>query len=111
MGLAAIENIPVDQPTTDQWAFSHMAHHRDINRKIFELHGIEIPEFNLDPFDPNDIGTFRYQHQQMHNLQNAVLGIAGGDLTDVEWQDQEQRASWIQLNFIEHLQANQILGV
>lgn len=111
MGLASIENTPTDQPTTDDWAFSHMAHHRDINRKIFELHGIEIPEYNLDPFNATDTVTFAYQHQEMHNDQNAVLGIAGNDLTDVQWQDQEQRASWIQLNFLEHLQANQILGV
>ena len=111
MGLANIYNVPTDQQTTDEWAFSHMAHHRDINRKIYELHGIEIPEYSLDPFDTNDTGTFCYQHQEMHNIQNAVLGIAGNDLTDVVWKDEEQRASWVQLNAIEHLQANQILGV
>ncbi len=111
MGLASIANTPADQNSTDEWAFSHMAHHRDINRVIYEKYGIEIPEFNLDPFDPNDTGTFSYQHQEMHNLQNAILGISGNDLLDVQWQDEEERAGWIQLNFQEHLQANAILGV
>jgi len=111
MGLASIFNVPTDQATTDEWAFSHMAHHRDINRKIFEIHGIEIPEYVLDPFNPNDTGTFGYQHQEMHNYQNAVLGIAGNDLVDVSWRNEEERASWIQLNAIEHLQANQVLGI
>lgn len=111
MGLAAIFNVPADQNSTDEWAFSHMAHHRDINRAIFEKFGVEVPEFDLDPFNPNDTGTFGYQHQQMHNIQNAILGISGNDLVDVSWQDEEQRSQWIDLNAREHLQANAILGV
>ena len=111
MGLAAIFNVPTDQQSTDEWAFSHMAHHRDINRKIYEMYNVVIPEFILDPFNPNDLGVFGYQHQQMHNIQNAILGIAGNDLLDVDWADEGQRAGFIELNAREHLQANAILEV
>lgn len=111
MGLGNIANVPADQQSTDEWAFSHAAHHRDINRAIFEKFGAVIPDFILDPFDPNDTGTFGYQHQQMHNLQNAILGISGNDLVDVSWQNEEERSQWIDLNMREHLQANAILGV
>ena len=111
MGLAAIFNVPTDQQSTDEWAFSHAAHHRDINRVIFEKFGLVIPDYNLDPFNPEDTGTFGYQHQQMHNLQNAILGISGNDLVDVAWADPEERQGFIELNAKEHLQANAILGV
>lgn len=111
MGLASIANVPVDKETTDEWAFSHMAHHRDIIRVINEKFQIILPEYSLDPLDPNDLGTWGYQHQIMHNQMDAILSIAGNDLLDVSWQDQGERASWIELNFREHLQANQILGV
>lgn len=111
MGLASIANVPDDQNTTDEWAFSHMAHHRDIIRVLNEKHNIILPEYSLDPIDPNDFGLWGYQHQIMHNQMNAVLGIAGQDLVDVSWKDQEQRSVWIDLNFTEHLKANAILGV
>lgn len=111
MGLANIFNVPEGDHATNEWAFSHAAHHRDINRVIFEKFGAVIPDFILDPFDPNDTGTFGYQHQQMHNLQNAILGISGNDLLDVNWQNEEERSSWVDINAREHLQANAILGV
>lgn len=111
MGLANIANVPVDQASMDTWAFSHMAHHRDILRAIQQNYNIILPEYSLDPLDPNDLGTWGYQHQIMHNQMDAILGIAGNDLVDVSWKDKEERSVWIDLNFREHLQANQILGV
>lgn len=111
MGLAAIANTPTDKNSMDQWAFSHMAHHRDIIRVIQMNYNIILPEYILDPLDPNDLGTWGYQHQIMHNQMDAILGIAGNDLVDVSWKDEAERSSWIDLNFREHLQANQILGV
>jgi hypothetical protein len=111
MGIASIANVPDSVDSTETWAFNHMAHHRDINRVIYQLFKIALPEYSLDPFNPNDFGVFGYQHQTMHNNQNAVLGIAGQDLTDVDWKDLGQRTVWIQLNFNEHYQASNILGV
>lgn len=111
MAVADIANIPVDQPTLLIWSFSHMAHHRDINRRIYELDVIALPEFPLDPLNPNDPETFLEQHQIMHNNQNAILGIAGQDLSEVNFQDKVELSTWIYLNFIEHQQAGNILGV
>jgi len=111
MGLASIANVPDDQNAMNQWAFSHMAHHRDIIAAIRNRFNIILPEYILDPLDPNDLGTWGYQHQIMHNQMDTVLGIAGNDLVDVSWKDKGERSVWIDLNFREHLQANAILGV
>ena len=111
MALATIFNEPRDKQTADEWAFSHMAHHRDINRRIFEIYHVTLPEYVLDPFNPSDTGTFGYQHQQMHNAQNAILGISGNDLVDVNWKNEEERGIWVDLNAREHLAASAILGV
>lgn len=111
MGLASIANIPGTSNDLAVWSFSHMAHHRDINRVIFERTGIALTEYPLDQFNPNDMGVWIYQHQEMHNNQNAVLSIAGNDLTDVDWSSQGDLATWIVLNFNEHYQASNQLGV
>ena len=113
MAIAALLNIPNTPETTAVWSFSHAAHHRDINRVIYQTQKIALPEFVLDPFDPNslDFQNWLYLHQNMHTNQDNVLGISGFDLTDVTWSDKGQLASWIQLHENEHFQAGNILGI
>jgi hypothetical protein len=110
-GLANLYNVPGNDAERAQWSFAHMAHHRDINLAIYNLLKVALPEFPLDPVDPNDTGTWEYQHQVMHDNQNRVLGIAGQDLTGVDWKDQNLLAGWIFLQTSEHYQASNILGI
>jgi len=111
MPIANIANIPEDWISLQQWSFAHMAHHADLNSYILRTKGISLPVFPIDPVNPDDLGTFSYQHQVMHNNQNKVLGIAGNDLLDVDWRDRAQLENFIFLNFSEHFQASQITGV
>jgi hypothetical protein len=111
MGLASIANVPSDDPESlSKWAFSHMQHHRDIIQRIKNIYGISLPEYTLDPIDPDNPLIFD-QHQIMHNGMNSVLGIAGDDLSVVNWGNSGERTVWIYLNMIEHLQVNTLLGV
>lgn len=110
-GLASLYNVPSTDQERSQWAFAHMAHHRDISRKIYELLAIALPEFVLDPINIEDSGTWEYQHQQMHNDQNAILGIAGFDLTGLDWKNTNELAGWIYLDALEHKQAADILEI
>lgn len=109
--IANLANIPGDPRSLAHWSFTNMAHHRDINREIYRVYEIALPEYILDPFLPQASDNFLYAHQIMHNNMNAVLGISGYNLRDVDWNDEGQLASWISLHFNEHYQANQILGV
>jgi hypothetical protein len=90
-----------------------MAHHRDevnalINAGATEA---ELPVYVLDPVNPDNSTTFLYQHQEMHNNTDALLGIAGYDLTTVDMRDPEQLAAWIYLNAQLHYQEATALGV
>jgi len=44
-GLAGLYNVPSTDQERAQWAFVHMAHHRDINRTIYELIKVAWPEW------------------------------------------------------------------
>lgn len=110
-GLANLYNVPSTDEERAQWSFSHMAHHRDINAKIYLLVKVALPEYILDPIDPRDEGTWEYQHQLMHDNQNQLLGIQGQDLTGLDWKDQNLLAAWIFLNGSEHFQASNILEI
>ena len=109
-GLAGIYNIPSNEQTFEEWSFNHAANHRDVNAAILRIYGIALPEYILDPFTPGD-ENWIYSHQTMHNNQDAILGISGYDLTDVNFQDQGQLAGFIYLNADEHRQACDILGI
>lgn len=114
MAIAALQNIPATPEELAVWAFAHQAHHVDINVAIYNVLNIALPQFVLDPFDPaneDQMGSWSYLHQQMHDNQNFILGIAGNNLVDVDWTDEGELAGWVQLNFSEHLQASNILGV
>jgi hypothetical protein len=110
-GIAGLYNVPQTDEELQHWGFVHMAHHRDIIRLIFETVNIVLPEFQLDPIDPNDTGTWEYQHQQMHQQMDAVLGIDGNDLTGVDWKNPSELSGWIFLNSSEHLQAADLLEI
>jgi hypothetical protein len=110
MGLATIYETPTDE-TLPVWSFSHAANHLDINRFILRRTGAVMPSFVLDPFDPNDPASWLELHQVMHQQQNAILGISGYDLSDVDWGDPASLGAWISQHAIEHSQANQILGI
>jgi hypothetical protein len=110
-GLADLYNVPSNDEERAQWSFAHMAHHRDINRRIYELVKIALPEYILDPVNPSDSGEWEYQHQLMHDAQNGLLGIQGQDLTGIDWKDQRILSGWIFLNSNEHYQASNILEI
>ncbi len=110
-GLANLYNVPTTDAERAQWSFSHMAHHRDINLAIYRLIKVALPEYILDPINPEDQGEWEYQHQLMHDNQNQLLGIQGQDLTGVDWKDQRLLAGWIFLNQSEHYLASNILEI
>jgi hypothetical protein len=109
--IADLYNVPSSDEERAQWSFAHMAHHRDINRRIYELIKVALPEYILDPVDPDHAGDWEYQHQLMHDAQNSILGIQGQDLTGIDWKDQRLLAAWIWLNSSEHVQASNILEI
>ena len=111
MSIALISTVPTNPTLFQEWSFSHMVHHRDIIRRIREVYGNILPEYIIDPVNLNDAESTLYNHQTMHNNQNAVLGIDGNDLLEVDFRDVEQLAAWVFLNYSEHQQANQILGI
>ncbi len=110
-GLADLYNVPTTNEERAQWSFAHMAHHRDINRRIYELIKVALPEYILDPVNPENSGEWEYQHQLMHDNQNSILGIQGQDLTGMDWKDQRLLAAWVWINASEHIQASNILEI
>jgi hypothetical protein len=93
------------------WSFAHAAHHTDIIRTIYQITGIALSSYILDPFDINNSEIWADQHQQMHNEMDEVLGISPFNLDSWDWKDKATLAGNIWNNFSEHYQAAAILEI
>ncbi len=114
MSVAALYNVPETEAQLAEWSFVNAAAHRDIIRVVFERTGLQLDSFVLDPFNPNEptsMEAWSYQHQVMHQQMDAILGIQGYDLTDVDFEHPAVMAGWIAAHAIEHVQAGQILNL
>ena len=111
MALATLMDVPQTPEDFAVWSFAHAANHKDIIRVIFERNGPSLSEFVLDPFNPVDMSTWLYQHQLMHAAQNAVLGIAGYNLTALDWEDENEVSTWFWNHGQEHYQAGALLNL
>ena len=110
-GIAGIFNVPTTLADLQTWATNHASHHRNIIRRIYEVTGASLPEYVLDPIDPEDTYVWEAQHQLMHQDMDLVLNIAGFDLTGVNFKDKDLLPGWITLNSNEHYQASNILEI
>ena len=107
--LASLFNIPKDKTALAQFSFANADEHTQINQGILKKYSIQMPVYVLDPI-PTDQQNWLETHQNVHNLMNAVLGIVGNDLSDVDFKKPNELASWIWLHAQEHYQAAKILG-
>lgn len=110
-GIAGVFNVPGSPEELMIWATTHAQHHRDIIRAIFNRTGIQLNEFILDPIDPEDTGVWEDQHQVMHAQMDHVLGIAGFELSEVNFKDPTLLSGWINLNANEHYIASNVLEI
>ena len=93
------------------WAATHASHHRDIIRSIYNRAGIALDEYILDPIDPDNTTVWEDQHQVMHSQMDAVLGIGGYDLSEVNFKNPTLLNGWITLNANEHYIASNALEI
>lgn len=110
MALASIFNIPRGEQDLLLFSFNNMDQHRQIVSAIAGR-GTRLTLYSLDPIPGADVLTWLIIHQQAHVDFTGALGIAGVDLTAVDFRDPEQMASWIRLHADEHQQAAIKLGI
>lgn len=111
MMLPALLNVPRNDRDFALWSFNNQFEHLNIISAILSQKSVYLETYILDPIPQKDWRSWLWRHQLTHNDMNAVTGVAGNDLTDVNPKDVNQLTAWLQLHYQEHLQNNQILGL
>lgn len=111
MSLPLLLNDFEDARELAWWLHNNSSEHRQILTAIQQQANIELASYPISSMSPADRSGWLWRHQQMHNDMNAVLGIAGNELSDVDFKQAHQVQAWLALHFEEHLQARQKLGI
>src|ERR1041385_2064676 len=98
MSVAGLFNVPEKDEDFLVFSFANADQHALIVDRIFATKGVLLPSFVLDPIPSSDPITWLAVHQEAHNAFTAALGIAGVDLTAVDFRDPEQASSWARLH-------------
>ena len=109
--LATLFNVFTDERGMGQFSFANADLHRRQNTALRGLGAAPI-DYVLDPIPPGENAEAWLQtHQQAHTQVNTLLGIVGNDLSDVDFKNPDQVASWVWLHAQEHRQATAKLGI
>jgi hypothetical protein len=113
MAIAILANPPKNDTEFLFFSFANAAAHRDIIDSITALAPQAAPLAlrALDPIPQHDLKGWLLRHQESHNDMNAVLGLSGADLLEVDFTNKTQVESWIELHFAEHYAAAAALGI
>lgn len=114
MSLATVA-FPAPTPQgLEEWLWAHLIDHQAINAGIKQKYGLEVQDLPLWPVnlkDPRSVQIFLQSHQSAHNEIGAILGVAGNDLANVDFLDEDQRKSFFFLNLQQHRAAKENLGM
>ncbi len=109
--LAALLNIPNSREEWSIWSWHHRLSHDAIRQALQAQRGVLLQDYVLDPIAENDIKGWLQRNFLTHTEMDAALGRQSIDLEDVDFSNQQQKVSWVYYHYLEHLNAEQALGI
>jgi len=109
--LAALMNVPKTDAEWRQFSYDHRDSHDRIRAAIKKKYGVDLTDYVIDPINPDSLQQFLQDNASLHTDMNGILKSQSSDLLDVDINDPKQLDSWISLNYQEHQNAEQLLGI
>lgn len=111
MTVLNLMNVPQTEPDFAAWSFANQDHHNRVTDFIQNSTGAPVTVRQVDPIALFDFQDWLQRHQQWHNDINAALGLAGFDLSDLDYKNKQQLEAWIRLHSQEHINWSTVSGV
>lgn len=109
--LAALSNVPKTEEQWRQFSYDHRNSHDKIRAAILKKYGVNLTDYLVDPINQDNIKQFLQNNAALHTDMNSILQAQSSDLLDVDVSNPQQLDSWINLNYQEHQNAEQLLGI
>ena len=111
MPLPMLFDITASEASLAQFFFWNAQDHIEISQAVQRQKTVNLFQRVLDPVDKDAIDAWMELHQQSHNDINAVLGLSGNDLSDLDFSNERRVREWINLHAQEHLAMRQALKI
>jgi hypothetical protein len=108
--LAGLLNIPNHDEEWKWFAWQHRLSHDRIRQAIKDKYKVDLTDYQIEPFDSNELKNFLQNNASLHTDMNGVLHLQGIDLFDTDLTKENQRSSWIFYHWQEHASAEAKLG-
>ena len=108
--LPCLLNAPRTDDDWARWSWHHRQSHDAIVAAI-NAKGGKLQTYQLDPIPVNAIADWLDRDQQAHNDMNSALGTQGADLTEVNFDNENETQAWIWLEYQEHFNVERALGI
>lgn len=96
----------------EEWFHAHVRHHEALISAIQQTYGVNLTLYPIYPvLQEQDFAAWNRAHQALHDGLNATLGIAGVDLTGVDFKDEKKTEAWMYQHFLQHQAAGQRCGL
>lgn len=109
--LAVLLEVPQTPDDWNRFAFNNQYQIALIQQAILDQFGIVLIQYILFPLNLDSPEQWLYNNQAAHTDFNGVLGLQSSNLQDLDFTDQNQVASWVNLNYREMFDASAQLGV
>jgi len=106
-----LPQIQFDNGGMDKWSFDHFQDHVEILQAIKKQLNISLQEWPIFPFTPDSPDVWLRMHQAMHFDMNNALNISGSSLTEVNFDNRAEVDAFLDMNYLEHSNAREALGI
>ena len=107
--LAACLNVPETASDWQNWAWNAKDQTDLINQAILNKYGISLTSYVLIPFTATN--QWLQNVSSSHSDFNSVLGLQGHDLQVLDFNNQDEVASWVNLAYQELFDASSSLEI
>lgn len=109
--LARLLNVPQNNDDWEAYFYDNRNQVTEIRQAILKQFNVNLTEYILYPVQRTDLQAFLLNNAQSHTDFNAVLGLQGADLLNVDFNDKEQLEAWIYISYQELYDASTALNI
>ena len=110
-GLASIRYPPPTPEGWKEWTWNHLVHHQAIIYAAKTVKNVDLTQYNIWPFNPDDAENWLLQHQNFHNDMDTLYQVNGSDLSTLDFTNKRDVDAWLFTNFQEHADVAQLCGL
>lgn len=112
MPIAGLYAVPQTEADLQRLGFFNYDHHVQVSDWIAANKNLSVERYVLYPMPPlDDLGTWIINHQSWHTQIDAILGVSGYNLLDVDMQNRDALQAFLFLHGEEHRQWARITGL